>query len=85
VSDAAVTSRAHPASLGRALVAGAVCDSFLLVVFMLLASGIAATFERLGRSRRVGVRSVFTVLLVGVVVLLSVPHLWRMATLRGTR
>jgi hypothetical protein len=56
--------------------------SFLLVpVFMLLASGIAATFERLAESRRVGVRTVIAVLLVGVVVLLAVPHVWRMATL----
>jgi hypothetical protein len=56
--------------------------SFLLVpLLMLLASGVAVTFERLAAQRRVGVRSVVAVLLVGVVVLLAAPNMWRMATL----
>jgi hypothetical protein len=56
--------------------------SFLLVpLLMLFASGIAVTFERVAANRRVGVRSVVAVLLVGVVVLLAAPNMWRMATL----
>jgi len=48
---------------------------------MLLATGVAATFEQLVETRRASVRGVVAVGLVGVAVLLAAPNMWRMTTL----
>ena len=56
--------------------------SFLLVpLLMLLATGVATIFERLVETRRAGVRNVVTIGLLGVVVILAAPNMWRMTTL----